>query len=159
MSNGCAMLSVLCCALASMKHQPAWFGVCPDPCYLQTYKMAVVFQAWMPAQHIHRRSPKSTACKPQFNLSFYLPAAKPTCRALLLLPADESDQENTTAVAAFGQVVAYCVTESCRRALVLGHFGEALPKGACSGCDCCQEPETVSAQVAIGLVRCASLLV
>ena len=62
---------------------------------------------------------------------------------------DDSDQENPAAVAAFGQVVAYCVTESCRRALVLGHFGEALPRGSCTGCDCCQQPETVRAQVSL----------
>ena len=67
------------------------------------------------------------------------------------LDADDSDEKNTTAVTAFGQVVAYCVTESCRRALVLGHFGEALPKGSCTGCDCCQEPEAVRAQVVLDL--------
>ena len=50
-------------------------------------------------------------------------------------------------MAAFGQVVAYCVTESCRRALVLGHFGEALCRGSCTGCDCCHQPEIVRAQV------------
>lgn len=61
--------------------------------------------------------------------------------------ADDPDQENAKVVAAFGQVVAYCVTESCRRAFVLGHFGEALPKGSCTGCDCCEEPDTVKAQV------------
>ena len=66
---------------------------------------------------------------------------------VIYIAADESDQENTAAVAAFAQVMAYCVTESCRRALVLRHFGEALPKGSCTGCDCCEDPESVQAQV------------
>lgn len=59
-------------------------------------------------------------------------------------------------MAAFGQVVAYCVTESCRRALVLGHFGESLPQGACTGCDCCQQPEAVRAQVGLGFTNLIS---
>ena len=61
--------------------------------------------------------------------------------------ADDSEQGNAAAVAAFSQVVAYCVTETCRRALVLGHFGEALPWGSCTGCDCCEDPDAVKAQV------------
>lgn len=61
--------------------------------------------------------------------------------------ADESEGDNAAAVAAFSRVVAYCVTETCRRALVLGHFGEALAQGSCTGCDCCEQPDTVRAQV------------
>ena len=61
--------------------------------------------------------------------------------------ADDSEADSAAAVAAFSQVVAYCVTETCRRALVLGHFGEALPQGSCTGCDCCEQPDVVKAQV------------
>ena len=59
----------------------------------------------------------------------------------------DDDKDGQAAVAAFGQVVAYCVTQSCRRAFVLGHFGEALPKQSCTGCDCCESSDTVKAQV------------
>ncbi|KAL0036435.1 hypothetical protein WJX77_007708 [Trebouxia sp. C0004] len=61
--------------------------------------------------------------------------------------ADDSEADNAAAVAAFSRVVAYCVTETCRRALVLGHFGEALPQGSCTGCDCCKQPDVVKAQL------------
>lgn len=65
----------------------------------------------------------------------------------LVAASSEDDADNQAAVAAFGQVVAYCVTQSCRRAFVLGHFGEALPKNTCTGCDCCEEPDVTKAQV------------
>jgi len=61
--------------------------------------------------------------------------------------ADDSEADSAAAVAAFSRVIAYCVTETCRRALVLGHFGEALPHGSCTGCDCCEQPDVVKAQV------------
>ncbi|DBA86976.1 TPA: hypothetical protein ACH3X2_14259 [Trebouxia sp. C0005] len=61
--------------------------------------------------------------------------------------ADDSEADSAAAVAAFSRVVAYCVTETCRRALVLGHFGEALPQGSCTGCDCCEQPDVVKAQL------------
>lgn len=61
--------------------------------------------------------------------------------------ADDSEADSAAAVAAFSRVVAYCVTETCRRALVLGHFGEALPQGSCTGCDCCEQPDAVKAQL------------
>ena len=60
---------------------------------------------------------------------------------------EEQEGDNAAAVAAFSRVVAYCTTQACRRALVLGHFGEALPQGSCTGCDCCDDPEAVKAQV------------
>lgn len=119
-----------------------------------TFTWAIMLQARATTQHI--------TCQHKVNslraLSLFLMliASCQACdvRCSSSPPADESDQENTTAVAAFGQVVAYCVTESCRRALVLGHFGEALPQGACTGCDCCQQPEAVRAQVGLGLRIC-----
>jgi len=66
--------------------------------------------------------------------------------------ADDSEADSAAAVAAFSRVIAYCVTETCRRALVLGHFGEALPHGSCTGCDCCEQPDVVKAQVSTGLI-------
>ena len=72
-----------------------------------------------------------------------------------MLTSDESEGDNPAAVAAFSRVVAYCTTQACRRALVLGHFGEALPQGSCTGCDRCDDPETVKAQVTFSFI-CAS---
>ena len=48
---------------------------------------------------------------------------------------------------AFGKVVAYCTGTACRRAAVLLHFGERLPRGGCSGCDYCQDAAAVEQQV------------
>ena len=50
------------------------------------------------------------------------------------------------ACAAFGRVVRYATSERCRRAMLLEHFGERLSE-PCQGCDYCQRPLEVSAQV------------
>ena len=50
------------------------------------------------------------------------------------------------ASAAFGRVVRYATSERCRRTMLLEHFGERLSK-PCQGCDHCQRPLEVSAQV------------
>ncbi len=41
----------------------------------------------------------------------------------------------------------YCTSETCRRALLLAHFGERLPRGGCTGCDVCRDPAAVALQV------------
>ena len=50
------------------------------------------------------------------------------------------------ACAAFGKVVRYATRERCRRAMLLEHFGERRSE-TCQGCDYCQRPLEVSAQV------------
>ena len=50
------------------------------------------------------------------------------------------------ACAAFGKVVRYATSERCRRAMLLEHFGERRSE-PCQGCDYCQRPLEVSAQV------------
>lgn len=41
----------------------------------------------------------------------------------------------------------FCTAENCRRAMLLAHFGERLPRGACTGCDVCRYPAAVARQV------------
>lgn len=52
---------------------------------------------------------------------------------------------------AFGQVVDYCLSASCRRAKVLAEFGEAPPPppagGATTCCDACARPTEVAAAI------------
>lgn len=50
-------------------------------------------------------------------------------------------------MAAFGEVVNYATAETCRRRALLKHFGETLPAAQCTGCDYCEQPDTVAAQV------------
>ncbi|PRW59746.1 ATP-dependent DNA helicase Q-like 3 isoform X1 [Chlorella sorokiniana] len=52
---------------------------------------------------------------------------------------------------AFGQVVDYCLSASCRRAKVLAEFGEGAPPppagGAATCCDACARPANVAASI------------
>ncbi|GMH45160.1 hypothetical protein BSKO_13117 [Bryopsis sp. KO-2023] len=45
-------------------------------------------------------------------------------------------------VEAFDEVVQYCLSVSCRRKIILGCFGERMPKGMCRrSCDFCKNPK------------------
>lgn len=50
-------------------------------------------------------------------------------------------------MASFEEVVNYATGETCRRRLLLRHFGETLPAAQCTGCDYCEHPDTVTTQV------------
>jgi ATP-dependent DNA helicase RecQ len=56
---------------------------------------------------------------------------------------DEKDQrERALALEGLRSMQHYAETTECRRAALLGHFGESLAAGACSGCDNCTAPRT-----------------
>eukprot|EP00884_Botryococcus_braunii_P015709 jgi/Botrbrau1/2821/Bobra.0125s0031.2 len=59
----------------------------------------------------------------------------------------KADGEEGNAQKQFAEVVKYAKSDSCRRAFVLHHFGERLPPGTCSGCDCCENPSLVKEQL------------
>ena len=48
-------------------------------------------------------------------------------------------------IRAFNRVVAYCTEPQCRRATLLGHFGEELQ--SCSGCDYCDDSTWAASKV------------
>ena len=50
----------------------------------------------------------------------------------------------------------FCTAENCRRAMLLAHFGERLPHGACSGCDVCRDPAAVARQVSTLYSGCSA---
>jgi hypothetical protein len=64
---------------------------------------------------------------------------KPLPSLLPSLPSLAVEQA-TRARQAFGRVVSYALSPSCRRSFLLLHFGEQLARGACSGCDVCRDP-------------------
>ncbi|KAK9835381.1 hypothetical protein WJX81_006168 [Elliptochloris bilobata] len=54
-----------------------------------------------------------------------------------------------SAQADFAKVVNFCTAETCRRAMLLAHFGERLPPGRCTGCDVCSDPAAVAQQLSV----------
>ena len=54
-----------------------------------------------------------------------------------------------TGLKAFEKVVNYATATSCRRRLLLQHFGKTLQATQCTGCDYCNNPGTVLGQASV----------
>lgn len=58
-------------------------------------------------------------------------------------------------IRAFNRVVNYCTEPSCRRAMLLEHFGEKLQQ--CTGCDYCDDPTWAERKVLLSNFQPVSL--
>jgi len=70
---------------------------------------------------------------------------------------EKDERERALALEGLRAMQHYAESARCRRAVLLGHFGETLPEGACTGCDNCLSPRasfdgTVAAQKLLSTV-------